>query len=184
MIRSSSCPPWQPDNTGHARRRSRRPRRCYTTPRDTIPLCCKRRGQRGDRQPRRGRRQCLCSGGRRLILVASEWGAPPLKGRGFFCRARLFHSNADVAPLCCRKCCRVPLLTHLNLLGIHSVSLCASKRLPQPWHRHSCAGCVLAAAQLLWRAAGVSAIDTDQSDPCTAAHSLTSALVGPGPGRP
>jgi transposase-like protein len=36
MIRSSSCPPWQPDNTGHARRRSRRPRRCYTTPRDTI----------------------------------------------------------------------------------------------------------------------------------------------------
>jgi hypothetical protein len=38
MIRSSSCPPWQPDNTGHARRRSRRPRRCYTTPRDTIPL--------------------------------------------------------------------------------------------------------------------------------------------------
>jgi hypothetical protein len=38
MIRSSSCPPWQPDNTGHARRRSRRPRRCYTTPRDRHHL--------------------------------------------------------------------------------------------------------------------------------------------------
>ena len=76
--------------------------------------------------------------------------------------------------------CRMPLLTHLRS---HSPQRQPLKRFPSPGS--ALAGAVfLAAAQLLWRAAAVSAIDTNQSDPCAAAHDLTSALVGPGPGRP
>jgi hypothetical protein len=83
MIRSSSCPPWQPDNPGQTRRRSRRPRRCYTTRWDTILVATAVPGQNGGSK-----------GQRTFWTIRSQegaWGGWPLN-----------QSNAgNLAPLCC-----------------------------------------------------------------------------------